>query len=74
MRLDRNIVLAAPSTLLATCRTVAHLQKLDQRSANAMKIAEQAGKLYEQFVAFCTDMNKVSKLLWRRLPRPTVSR
>lgn len=61
--LDKNIVLAAPSTLLATCRTVAHLQKLDQRSANAMKIAEQAGKLYEQFVAFCTDMNKVSNAL-----------
>ena len=61
--LDRNIVLAAPSTLLATCRTVAHLQKLDQRSANAMKIAEQAGKLYEQFVAFCADMNKVSAAL-----------
>lgn len=61
--LDRNIVLAAPSTLLATCRTVAHLQKLDQRSANAMKIAEQAGKLYEQFVSFCIDLNKVSKYL-----------
>ena len=42
--LDRNIVLAAPSTLLATCRTVAHLQKLDQRSVNAMKIAEQADR------------------------------
>lgn len=61
--LDRNIVLAAPSTLLATCRTVAHLQKLDKRSANAMKIAEQAGKLYDQFVAFSTDMAKVSKAL-----------
>jgi DNA recombination protein RmuC len=61
--LDRNIVLAAPSTLLATCRTVAHLQKLDQRSVNAMKIAEQAGKLYDQFVAFSADMSKVSKAL-----------
>jgi DNA recombination protein RmuC len=61
--LDRNIVLAAPSTLLATCRTIAHLQKLDQRSANAMKIADQAGKLYDQFVAFSADMNKVSKAL-----------
>lgn len=61
--LDRNIVLAAPSTLLATCRTIAHLQKLDQRSANAMKIAEQAGKLYDQFVAFCIDMNKVNAAL-----------
>ncbi|WP_297799109.1 DNA recombination protein RmuC [Arenimonas sp. GDDSR-1] len=61
--LDKNIVLAAPSTLLATCRTVAHLQKLDKRSSNAMKIAEQAGKLYDQFVAFSTDMGKVSKAL-----------
>lgn len=61
--LDKNIVIAAPSTLLATCRTIAHLQKLDQRSVNAMKIADQAGKLYDQFVAFCTDLNKVSKAL-----------
>jgi len=61
--LDKNIVLAAPSTVLATCRTVAHLQKLDQRSTNAMKIADQAGKLYDQFVAFCGDLNKVTKAL-----------
>ncbi len=61
--LDKNIVLAAPSTVLATCRTVAHLQKLDQRSTNAMKIADQAGKLYDQFVAFCNDLNKVTKAL-----------
>jgi DNA recombination protein RmuC len=61
--LDKNIVLAAPSTLLATCRTVAHLQKLDKRSINAMKIADQAGKLYDQFVAFTGDMAKVSKAL-----------
>lgn len=61
--LDKNIVLAAPSTLLATCRTVAHLQKLDKRSINAMKIADQAGKLYDQFVAFTGDMSKVSKAL-----------
>jgi DNA recombination protein RmuC len=61
--LDKNIVIAAPSTLLATCRTIAHLQKLDQRSVNAMKIADQAGKLYDQFVAFCGDLNKVSKAL-----------
>jgi len=49
--------------VLATCRTVAHLQKLDQRSTNAMKIADQAGKLYDQFVAFCGDLNKVTKAL-----------
>jgi DNA recombination protein RmuC len=28
-----------------------------------MKIADQAGKLYDQFVAFCHDLNKVSKAL-----------
>lgn len=61
--LERNITLATPSTLITVCRTVAHLQKLDQRNANAMKIADQAGKLYDQFVAFSNDMNKVSKAL-----------
>ena len=58
-----NITLATPSTLITVCRTVAHLQKLDQRNANAMKIADQAGKLYDQFSAFCNDMNKVGKAL-----------
>lgn len=61
--LDRNIVLAAPSTLLATCRTVAHLQKLDQRNVNAMKIADQAGKLYDEFTSFANDLSEVGRYL-----------
>jgi DNA recombination protein RmuC len=61
--LERNVTLATPSTLITVCRTVAHLQKLDQRNTNAMKIADQAGKLYDQFSAFCNDMNKVGKAL-----------
>ncbi len=65
--LERNITLATPSTLITICRTVAHLQKLDQRNANAMKIADQAGKLYDEFVSFATDLSEVGKHLNKAL-------
>ena len=65
--LERNITLATPSTLITVCRTVAHLQKLDLRNANAMKIADQAGKLYDEFVNFATDLGEVGKHLNKAL-------
>jgi DNA recombination protein RmuC len=65
--LERNITLATPSTLITVCRTVAHLQKLDLRNANAMKIADQAGKLYDEFVNFATDLTEVGKHLNKAL-------
>ncbi|MBP6310330.1 MAG: DNA recombination protein RmuC [Arenimonas sp.] len=65
--LERNITLATPSTLITVCRTVAHLQKLDLRNANAMKIADQAGKLYDEFVSFATDLGEVGKHLNKAL-------
>ncbi len=69
--LERNITLATPSTLITVCRTVAHLQKLDLRNANAMKIADQAGKLYDEFVNFATDLGEVGKHLNKALDAQT---
>jgi DNA recombination protein RmuC len=59
--LDKNVALAAPSTLYATCKTVAHLQKLDNRSKNAEKIAIAAGLLHDRFVLLYEELSKVGE-------------
>lgn len=60
---DRNIVLVSPSTLLATLRTIASVWKTEYQTQNALKIAKQAGDLYDKFVGFTKDMEDVGKHL-----------
>ncbi|MDO5059890.1 MAG: DNA recombination protein RmuC, partial [Neisseria sp.] len=54
---DKRIMLAGPSTLLASLRTVANLWRNEQQNQNALKIAEEGGKLYDKFVLFAETMN-----------------
>jgi DNA recombination protein RmuC len=56
---ERKIVLVSPSTLLATLRTVASLWKQEKQTKNALEIARQAGGLYDKFVGFIEDMQKI---------------
>jgi len=58
---ERRIVLVSPTTLLATLRTVDNIWKQEKRSKNADRIAEEAGKLYDKFVGFTTDLIEVGK-------------
>lgn len=60
---DRNIVIVTPSTLLATLRVVENLWRQENQNRNALKIAEEAGKLYDKFVAFTEDMQLLSQRL-----------
>ena len=61
--LHKNIVLVCPSTLLATVRTVAHLWRQEQQNRNALEIAKQCGQLYDKFVGFVDDLDKVGQRL-----------
>ena len=61
--LHKNIVLVCPSTLLATVRTVAHLWRQEQQNRNALEIAKQCGLLYDKFVGFVDDLDKVGQRL-----------
>jgi DNA recombination protein RmuC len=58
---DRKIVIVSPSTLLATLRTIASLWKQERQTKNVMEIARQGGELYDKFVGFLTDMQKIEK-------------
>lgn len=59
----RRIVIVGPSNLLASLRLIAHLWRTDQQNRNARAIAERAATLYDKFVGFVADLNKVGKSL-----------
>ncbi len=58
---DRRVVMVSPSTLLATLRTIAGLWKQERQNRNVMEIAREAGLLYDKFVGFTEDMEKVER-------------
>lgn len=61
--LGQHIGLVAPSTLLATLRTVEYLWKIERQNRNAQKIAEAAGGLYDQLVLFEEALSDVGDKL-----------
>lgn len=58
---DRKVVIVSPTTLLATLRTIASIWKVDRQNKNVFEIAEEAGSLYDKFVGFLEDMDKIGK-------------
>lgn len=60
---DRKIVLVSPTTLLATLKTVESIWKHERQSRNANEIARQGGALYDKFVAFLSELEKMGNQL-----------
>jgi len=58
---DKKIVIVSPTTLLATLKTVASVWKQERQTKNALEIARQSGALYDKFVGFLTDLEKIEK-------------
>lgn len=56
---DRRVVIVSPSTLLATLRTIASVWKQERQTRNVLEIAREAGSLYDKFVGFLQDMDRV---------------
>ena len=61
--LDKNVVLVSTSTLLATLSTVSSMWRQENQKKNVLAIAEQAGRLYDQFVNLTDDLIKVGNQL-----------
>lgn len=62
---NKRVVMVSPSTLLATLKTIASVWKHERQTKNAVEIATRAGQMYDKFVAFVADLNKVGDLLDR---------
>lgn len=60
---EKNIVIVTPTTLLATLRTIDSMWNNEKQQQNALEIATQAGRLYDQFVNLTEDLLKVGNQL-----------
>ena len=58
---NKNIVLVATSTLLATLSMVSSIWKQEDQKRNVIEIARQSGALYDKFVGFSEDLIDVGK-------------
>jgi len=58
-----HIVIVSPTTLLATLMTIASIWKQENQTKNTLKIADEGGKLYDKFVHFLDDLDKLGKKL-----------
>lgn len=58
---EKKIVIVSPTTLLATLKTVSSIWKLEQQNKNASEIARQGGMLYDKFMMFTEELEKVGK-------------
>ena len=59
----KNIVIVCPSTLLATLRTVASIWRIENQNKNAIKIADESGRLYDKFVGLYDDLENIGGIL-----------
>lgn len=58
---DSRIIVVSPSTLLATLRTIENIWRTEQQQQNAAEIARHAEALYDKFVGFVEDMERIGE-------------
>ncbi|MBE0651199.1 MAG: DNA recombination protein RmuC [Bacteroidales bacterium] len=56
---EKGIIIVSPTTLLATLRTVASIWRHERQTQNALEIASQGASLYDKFVGFMEDLEKI---------------
>lgn len=61
--MQKKIILASPSTLLAILRTVHHLWRQEEQTRNSLAIAKQAGNLYDKFIGFLESFEEIGTRL-----------
>lgn len=56
---DKNVLLVTPTSLMVTLRTIHLLWQQDNKNKNAEEIAQKAADLYDKFVGFVEDLEKL---------------
>lgn len=57
----KGVIIASPTTLIATAQTVSSIWRMENQNLNALKIADQGARLYDKFVGFVEDMEQTKK-------------
>lgn len=60
---QRKVLIVSPTHLVAGLRLIEQLWSRDKVTRNAIKIAEDAGKMYDKFADFTRDMEGISNYL-----------
>lgn len=60
---EKRVVIISPAHVISTLRLIAQLWTRDKQTKNALKIAEEGGKLYDKFVGFVNDMQSIEQSL-----------
>ena len=58
---EKRILLLNPSNLITSLKLVADLWKREYQNKNAMEIAERGAKLYDKFVGFVDNLEKLGR-------------
>jgi len=61
--LDNKVAIATPTTLTTQLKTVAAMWRVERQHKNAEEIAARAGALYDKFVGFVADIEKIGERL-----------
>ena len=60
---NRHIVIISPTHLISVLKLMYQLWMRDKQTKNALKIADETGKLYDKFVNFVGDLEDIGKHL-----------
>lgn len=60
---DSKVLIVSPTHLVSGLRLIAQLWSRDRYTKNAIKIAEEAGKMYDKFADFTADMERIEKAI-----------
>lgn len=59
---NKGVAIVTATTLLTSLKTVASIWRLEHQNRNAQEIATEAAKLYDKFVGFHDDFEKIGRV------------
>ncbi len=57
----KNVILVGPTTLMVALRAVENTWKMERQQRNAKEIAKRAGLLFDKFIGFVENIEKIGK-------------
>lgn len=57
----KGVAIVTATTLLTSLKTVGHIWRLENQNKNALQIASEGAKLYDKFVGFVDEFEKIGK-------------
>lgn len=60
---DARVMIVSPTHLVSALKLIEQLWRRDRQTRHAIEIAQEAGKMYDKFVSFTADLEKVGRAM-----------